>query len=230
MADCTGDCRLSLRALDLTPPPYSRTAIRIPVGFNAYRAPRYVAELGEWRVDFLDKCSEYDPNVVDLDVYWKVGKAFEFLSLVMGGGAALFLWFSSCFVFSPATWKWAGYEVALAAIFQSFAFIWFMNAMCREDSNTCGLFIGSNADIAAACLWFFSAVAIFAKYPHAQQAKEGDASLSDLELAEEEDGFENDDRAALELPVDGAADAKMAPPIDPELEVPERKVHEAEMA
>lgn len=208
----------------------------LEVGFNAYRAPQYWPADNEWRVDYASQCTEYDPDVVTMDVFWKMGKAFEFFSLVLGGGGALFLWFSSCFVFSPVTWRWAGHEVMAAAIFQSCAFVWFANAMCRTEGNTCALFFGSKADIAAAMFWLTSAVAIYCRYP-SPQPREGQGAGSasgqgDVEMSgtgtggNGEDGeiedlqFEND-----ELPLDGDAMAKMDQGEDenPELEVPANK-------
>ena len=145
----------------------------LEVGFNAYRAPQYWPQDNEWKVDYSSRCIAYDPDVVTMDIFWKLGKAFEFFSLVLGGGGALFLWFSGCFVFSPATWRWAGHEVCAAATFQSMAFIWFATSMCRQEGNTCSLFFGSKADIAAAAFWLTSALAIYLRYP-LPQPKDGD--------------------------------------------------------
>jgi len=78
---------------------------------------------------------------------------------------ALFLWFSSCFVFSPGTWRWTGYELLGASILQTISFVWFSTGICHNDGNTCDLFLGSYLDIAAATLWLVSAVTIFVKYP-----------------------------------------------------------------
>ena len=210
----------------------------LEVGFNAYRAPQYWPADNEWRVDYASRCTEYDPDVVTMDVFWKMGKAFEFFSLVLGGGGALFLWFSSCFVFSPVTWRWAGHEVMAAATFQSCAFVWFATAMCRMEGNTCALFFGSKADIAAAMFWLTSAVAIYCRYPSPQPkerqgsgtaAEQGDVEMSgnrtrtgnrndDGELKDLQ--FEND-----ELPLEGNAMAKMnqGENENPELEVPANK-------
>ena len=169
-----------------------------------------------------------------------MGKAFEFFSLVLGGGGALFLWFSSCFVFSPVTWRWAGHEVFAAASFQACAFIWFATAMCRMEGNTCALFFGSKADIAAAMFWLTSAVAIYMRYPSPQPKEgqgtgadpadgvgQGDVELSGTGPGHNEDDidvedlqFEND-----ELPLEGNAKAKMSQGENenPELEVPAHK-------
>eukprot|EP00591_Stephanopyxis_turris_P002957 CAMPEP_0195530772 /NCGR_PEP_ID=MMETSP0794_2-20130614/33821_1 /TAXON_ID=515487 /ORGANISM="Stephanopyxis turris, Strain CCMP 815" /LENGTH=212 /DNA_ID=CAMNT_0040662351 /DNA_START=205 /DNA_END=843 /DNA_ORIENTATION=+ len=134
----------------------------LEVGFNGYREPIYYPDEEMYEVRFTDACVEY--SGVPIDWNWKLAKIFAFFSLVFGGGGALFLWFSSCFVFGPGTWRWAGYEVFAASIFQCFAFLWFNNAMCKGD-NKCSFFFGSKSDIVAALLWLISAVAIFTKYP-----------------------------------------------------------------
>lgn len=134
----------------------------LEVGFNGYRNPDYDPTKGEWKVDYTSNCNEYDG--VDIDISWRLAQAFAFVALVFGGGAALFLWFSSCFVFGPGTWRWAGYEVLAASLFQAASFIWFNNAMCKSGNN-CGLFFGSKADIVAASFWFASAIFIFVRYP-----------------------------------------------------------------
>ena len=135
----------------------------LDVGMNAYRAPQLVN--GEWKVDYTSPCIAYDEQFVTIDAYWKVAKAFDFISLVLGGGGALFLWFSGCFVFSKGTWKWAGYEVFFASMFQCLAFLWFNTYVCREGDNQCTLFFGSKADIASAACWLVSALCIFLHYP-----------------------------------------------------------------
>ena len=136
----------------------------VEVGFAAFRVPEYVAETDKWEVTYTGACTDYDLDRIHLDPAWKTAKAFAFLALVLGGGGALFLWFSACCVFSKATWRWAGYEVLLAAIFQVLAFLWFGNSLC-QNKNVCRLSWGSKADIVASVLWGLAAMAIFCKYP-----------------------------------------------------------------
>lgn len=136
----------------------------VEVGFAAFREPEYHADTDRWEVTYTGACTDYDLDRVDLDPAWKAAKAFAFLALVLGGGGALFLWFSACCVFSKATWRWAGYEVLLAAIFQALAFMWFGNSLCKYR-NTCTLSWGSKADIVASIFWLLAAMAIFCKYP-----------------------------------------------------------------
>lgn len=136
----------------------------IEVGYDAYRTPYYNRQNDAWEVTYTGRCTGYDTNRVTLDPAWKAAKAFAFLALVLGGGGALFLWFSACCVFSKATWRWAGYEVLLAAIFQALAFLWFGNSMCHYR-NTCTLSWGSKADILACAFWGLASLCIFCKYP-----------------------------------------------------------------
>jgi hypothetical protein len=135
----------------------------LQVGRNAYRVPILVN--GQWNIDYSSSCIAYDDQVFTIDAYWQASKGFAFVSLVLGGGGALFLWFSSCFVFSRGTWKWAGYEVLFASIFQCLAFMWFNTYICREGDNQCSLSYGSKADIASATCWLVSALCIFCRYP-----------------------------------------------------------------
>ena len=135
----------------------------VEVGFNGYRKPEYFSDTDEWRVQYTGQCNEYTVEVPD--TVWILSKAFAFLALVFGGGGALFLWFSTCFVFGPGTWKWAGYEVLFASFFQALSFLWFLTDMCTYQGSTCTLFYGSKSDIVAASFWFGSAFIIFMRYP-----------------------------------------------------------------
>jgi hypothetical protein len=136
----------------------------VEVGYSGYRTPTYTAVNGTFVVTYAADCLNYNLDRVQFDPAWNAGKAFAFLALVLGGGGTLFLWFSVCCVFSKATWRFAGYEVLLAAVFQAMAFLWFLNPMC-QNKNTCALSWGSKADIAACALWGLAAAAIMCHYP-----------------------------------------------------------------
>jgi len=153
-------------------PPY------IEMGIQAYREPEFVN--GEWTTDFVGDCRRY-PIELNHDPFWKSSKSFSFISLVLGGGATFFLWFSTCCTFSKATWRWTGYEVSLACIFQALAFLFFKTDVCTE--NTCELFWGSKLDIAATVLWFVASICIFSHYP---APKETDDSQDGLVVAEDQ--------------------------------------------
>jgi len=135
----------------------------LEVGFNSYRQPEFVRETNEWRVQYSKSCIDYSGEIPD--IYWNAARIFAFMALVFGGGGALFLWFSSCFVFGPGTWRWAGYEILAASIFQTLSFLWFLTSMCTSEGNTCELFFGSKSNIISASLWFVSALSIFTRYP-----------------------------------------------------------------
>jgi hypothetical protein len=185
----------------------------LEVGINAYRAPELVN--GVWEIDYSSSCLPYDEEFFNIDGYWKVAKAFDFISLVLGGGGALFLWFSSCFVFSKGTWKWTGYEVLLASFFLSLSFIWFNTYTCREGDNHCSLSYGSKADIASATLWLVSALCIFYRYPAPKPMDEEDEP--EIEHGEEftaQHGGEGTAESehgdmSIDLPMDGDADLSM---------------------
>lgn len=133
----------------------------LEVGFNAYREPEYKSD--KWIVEYSGKCLDYTEDIPD--GYWNASKTFAYLSLVFGGGGALFLWCSSCFVFGPGTWRWAGYELLLASIFQILSFLWFLTTICTDEGNKCVLLFGSKSNIVSAMFWLISALAIFAVYP-----------------------------------------------------------------
>jgi len=195
----------------------------VEVGFNAFRVPIPVGD-NRWAVDYTSSCIEYDSDVVTMDGYWNAAKMFQFISLVFGGGGSLFLWFSSCFLFSPATWRWAGYEVLVAFSFQSLAFLWFRTDMCRGEGDNCELFFGSKTDIVAAAFWFVSALTIFLRYPspipkegdtrsgmHAPEVEIGGVD-SDSDVGSFED-VEGDALEPLELPLEGDASAQISRPV-----------------
>ena len=90
-----------------------------------------------WETNYSGTCTEYPFDTNEYDIYWKVSKGCAFLALVIGGGGTLFVWCSTCFVFSRGTWKYAGYELLLASFCQAVAFIWFFNTVaCRTTSTT----------------------------------------------------------------------------------------------
>ena len=132
-------------------------------GFNSYRRPIYNSDNESWKTSLDLACLQYDESLIKRDTFWTVGEAFAFVSLVLGGGGALFLCLTTCFVFSPGTWRWTGYEIMTAAIFQALCFIWFHTKVCAE--NSCALVYGSITDIIAAFLWLISGLAILTKYP-----------------------------------------------------------------
>jgi hypothetical protein len=116
----------------------------------------------EWAVNYSGECTEYP---FELDGYWKVSKAAAFLALVIGGGGTLFVWCSTCFVFSKGTWKWAGYELLVAASCQVLAFLWFRTGSCTLLGSTCVLFWGSKANIIATVCWMVAGICIVVRYP-----------------------------------------------------------------
>lgn len=143
----------------------------LEIGYKAYREPREVSE-GVWEASFRGRCLQYPNNVnTSDDLFWKLSIMFNFLALVLGGGATFFLWFSTCCTFSKGTWRWTGYEVFLASTFQAASFVFFKTDLCVQ--NKCELFWGSRSDMTAAALWMLAAVAIFVYYPEPPDDDEG---------------------------------------------------------
>jgi hypothetical protein len=178
----------------------------VEIGFVAYREPTYSEQDKTWNVVYTGSCSTYDPDLEDS--FWKAAKGFAFGALVLGGSSSLFLWFSTCFVFSRGTWRWAGYQVILAFICQTFAFLWFGTAICKDQDNSCDLFYGSRADIAASVLWFSSAVLILARYPKPEPR------LEDMDTSNSDPSIEVSTIREVELPVEGDATATLPAPPD----------------
>lgn len=186
----------------------------LEVGFAAYREP--VLEGEEWKIQYTGTCLAFDENFIQ-DAYWMAAKAFAFLALVLGGGGALFLWFSSCFVFSRGTWKWAGYEVLLASISQLLSFLWFATSICNTGDSTCAPSYGSKADIAAAALWLIAAVSIFCKYPSPKQPHEEEqeevqhATVLEVSNVSEQGGGEDtaEKYDVEDVPLEGDAKASL---------------------
>jgi len=139
----------------------------IEAGIKAYREPNLNTKTGEWKVDYDRNCLMYPSEYVNTDEgSWKMSKACSFLALVLGGGGTLFLWFSTCCTFSKGSWRWAGYEIFFASIFQALSFVFFRTELCQQ--NKCNLFWGARTDIMATILWFLASLCIFCYYPKPQ--------------------------------------------------------------
>eukprot|EP00579_Thalassiosira_antarctica_P001620 CAMPEP_0201868492 /NCGR_PEP_ID=MMETSP0902-20130614/2350_1 /ASSEMBLY_ACC=CAM_ASM_000551 /TAXON_ID=420261 /ORGANISM="Thalassiosira antarctica, Strain CCMP982" /LENGTH=296 /DNA_ID=CAMNT_0048393839 /DNA_START=46 /DNA_END=936 /DNA_ORIENTATION=- len=136
----------------------------IDAGFTHYRAPTLNTS-GKWVLDLTLPCEAYNTDIVPMDGVWGFAKTTSFLSLVFGGGGALFIWFASCFVFRKNTWRWAGYELLVAVILQALTYSWFATSLCHENDGNCAMNYGARADILACVLWAASVLCIFCKYP-----------------------------------------------------------------
>lgn len=136
-------------------------ATYLEVGFKAFREP-----LSDGTARYLGPCTAYPDELVNQDTLWTTAKGFAFFAQVLGLSSALFLWFSTCCVFSKGTWHLASVQIALAAVCQACSFIWFQTEMCEE--NSCDLFWGSKTDIVATVFWTLAAAMMCCKYPEPQ--------------------------------------------------------------
>eukprot|EP00585_Thalassiosira_rotula_P007861 CAMPEP_0196156304 /NCGR_PEP_ID=MMETSP0910-20130528/42129_1 /TAXON_ID=49265 /ORGANISM="Thalassiosira rotula, Strain GSO102" /LENGTH=214 /DNA_ID=CAMNT_0041420719 /DNA_START=70 /DNA_END=714 /DNA_ORIENTATION=- len=165
----------------------------IDAGFNHYREPLYNAVTGEWGFDFTLPCQEYNTDIVNIDGVWGFARFASFLSLVFGGGGALFIWFSMCFTFRKNTWRWAGYELLSATILLVLSYTWFATEMCHGNwesgQDKCSMHYGARADILACILWAVSSVLIFCKYPTEKRSPQASDSIqsprTELEMSEQ---------------------------------------------
>lgn len=163
----------------------SDNAPYLEVGLEAYRQPVYDTSTAEWKIAYTGACLEYPTTaVVDVtqDAAWQVAKFLDFAATVLGGAGAFFLWFSTCCVFSPGTWRWTGYEVLAAWACQGLSFSWFRNDLCAA-ADVCEFSWGAKMDVVAASLWFVAACLIFIHYPAALEDEpewiDGDANGDD---------------------------------------------------
>lgn len=179
----------------------------LEVGFAAFRKPRFDDESQTWAVTYSGSCVDYNPDRLEFDPAWKAAKGFAFLALVLGGGGALFLWFSACCVFSKATWRWAGYEVLLAGTFQTMAFMWYGNDLCQHR-NSCTFGWGSKADVVASVFWCLAALSIFCKYP-IPRSKQKDLETTQPELIITDSTETDLNSPGAFLPIDGDATATL---------------------
>ena len=143
----------------------------VEVGLQAYRVPTLDAENDNYDPEFFGQCVAY-PDSVTPDLPWNFAKGFSFLALVLGGGATFYLWISTCCRFSRGSWRWAGYEVAAACLFQMLSFVYFLTDICQ--TNKCELFYGSKGDIVSSLMWLLAAILIFGHYPTPRELVEAD--------------------------------------------------------
>jgi hypothetical protein len=127
-----------------------------------FREPTLKSD-GDWSIDNSTPCLEYSIDSVNKGTTWYFAYCTAFLGLVLGGGGAMFILFSSCVVFEKNVWRWAGSELLVATIFQSLTYTWFATSLCK--SNECRMEYGARADLVATILWLTSALCIFCRYP-----------------------------------------------------------------
>jgi hypothetical protein len=163
------------------------------VGFQGYREPILNPLDGEWIFDYDLKCLEYSTDEFK-DGTWMFAYCTSFLCLIIGGSGALFILFSTCFVFERNVWRWAGYELLVAAMLQLLTYIWFATSVCRE--NKCVMHYGARADLVTTFFWITSAILILGKYP----IKKNDPTAPTQQGREE---IELSNRNAAQLPVAG---------------------------
>ena len=165
----------------------------LEIGFEAYREPRYDPASQKWKIQYTGSCLEYPTSPVNIaeDTYWQVSKFLDFCADVLGGAGAFFLWFSTCCVFSPGTWRMTGCEVFCAALMQALSFLWFRNGLCGQEGAVCEFSWGAKMDVVAGVLWLLAALIMFAHYP---QAVDDDWIEEDEEdeLYDEDDGMYDD--------------------------------------
>ena len=140
----------------------------VDAGLSHYRAPT-LNDSGEWVLDYTVPCEDYNLDVVTIDAAWRCASFTAFLSVVLGGGGAMYVFLSSCIVFRRSAWRWAGYELLAAVLCQVLTFSWFATSICHENDNACALNYGARADILAAGMWASAAACLFRHHPSARK-------------------------------------------------------------
>ena len=141
------------------------------------------------------KCTIYPETVTQgiIDSSWTTSRSFAFLGLVLGGAGTTFLACSVCFVFSRVTWRWTGYALLLAALFQALSLVaWFQTQLCSW--NDCGWSLGSISDVCALSIWALAGIMILCHYPKMKMEPTIDNSPSkdsSLHLEEQIDEIDN---------------------------------------
>lgn len=180
----------------------SETVPYLQVGYTAYREPHYDGQT--YRDVYRGSCLQY-PIDLERDIFWQSSKLLAFGALVLGGGATIFLWFSTCCLFSKGTWRLVAMQVFLASIVQSLVFLWFLNSHCGH----CRLSGGSVADIVAASLWMFSALLMFCHYPKPRYATRPSATQDGIVTTNTDAAPTTTPEIQVELPA-GSKEATIA--------------------
>jgi hypothetical protein len=209
--------------VSITPVPF------IQVGLDAYRLPHFDTDSQSWHASRTGECIRY-PSTVDIDGIWKLSNAFSFVGLVLGGGATFYLWISTFCRFSRGSWRWAGYEIAAACLFQALSFVWYATDLCQQ--NHCSLSNGAKADILAATFWLVAATLVFAHYPIPRELVAADGIMHENSENSRGSSQRSTQRRRSPRPVkntpDGTAVAPASPP-DEEMATGENSQQEASL-
>lgn len=170
----------------------------IDVGFNRYREP--IIQDSEWIMDpNLVECEEFNTDIVNIDGVWTFARITSFLSLMLGGSGALFISFSTCFLFKKETWRWAGYEILLAVGLLVLTFSWFATGLCHgnDGQDSCTMSYGAQVDIVACVLWTIAMLIILCFYPAERVDKRRESHPAvpsepegEIEMANQQGGYE----------------------------------------
>jgi hypothetical protein len=168
--------------IQLDPTFTSETVPFLQFGLSTFREPSKLDGTNNYTISLTGNCTEYPQPQLLVDTKWSTARAFDFLALVLGGGGTLFVWCSTCFVFSRVTWRWTGYGLILASLCQATVYVWFTTLICSW--NTCTWSYGSQSDLLAVIFWVVSGILMISKYPPPQRER--------VVVAQDEMEFEHD--------------------------------------
>ncbi len=170
------------------------------------------------------RCIMYPEEVTVgiIDSSWTTSRSFAFFGLVLGGAGTTFLACSLCFVFSRVTWRWTGYALLLASLFQMFSLVaWFQTQLCTW--NDCGWSLGSISDVCALSIWALSGAMILCHYP-LMRLEPSASTIHKDEVSPPHSKHEKD------LPIEDDAMVVTHHSYDDDEEYDDRKYRDAELA
>ena len=113
-------------------------------------------------VGYQDYCKPYTENkFYDDDDLFSVSRAFNMLSLLIGGLSCIYLWLGSCFVMRDCAICCTSTCFLFSSVFQTLGFLIFLGRNCKElPSSSCSVDHGARVSIAASVFWFLSAILV----------------------------------------------------------------------
>mmetsp|Transcript_29675 Transcript_29675/g.66983 ORF Transcript_29675/g.66983 Transcript_29675/m.66983 type:complete len:269 (+) Transcript_29675:201-1007(+) len=137
----------------------------VEVGFDHWRGPEHNGETDEWSINIAEPCQEINTDIIRKDGVWRLSKGMSYFSLILGGAGTLLVWCAVWFYLSREIWRWPGILLCSSALVQALTFSWFGSAFCKEESTACAMNYGARVDVLSCCLWMFSSLLVFSRYP-----------------------------------------------------------------
>lgn len=122
------------------------------------RSDAPVFQLGLWSLEnIFEECRLY-PDGTSFSTKFNSARAFSICTTVIGFFVMLVLWFAACLPFPPMMFKCMSICLIINTLFQGLTFLVWRTDFCTAEGVSCELARDSKCSIAAACLWFVSAL------------------------------------------------------------------------